>query len=84
MLKRVIEIRKRNKTIHENKGVLIKMAKKNQSRLVDLPVLGPKTIEIVSKANLASIALDPLSTLVLNKETFIKKAKKESINLFLA
>ena len=84
MLKRVIEIRKRNKTIHENKGVLIKMAKKNQSRLVDLPVLGPKTIEIVSKANLASIALDPLSTLILNKETFIKKAKKESINLFLA
>ncbi len=84
MLKRVIEIRKRNKTIHENKGVLIKMAKKNQSRLVDLPVLGPKTIEIVSKANLASIALDPLSTLVLNKETFLKKAKKESINLFLA
>ena len=60
------------------------MAKKNQSRLVDLPVLGPKTIEIVSKANLSAIALDPLSTLVLNKETFIKKAKKESINLFLA
>ena len=84
MLKRVIDIRKTNKTINENKGVLIKMAKKNQSRLVDLPVLGPKTIEIVSKANLSSIALDPLSTLVLNKETFIKKAKKESINLFLA
>ena len=84
MLKRVIEIRKKNKTIHENKGVLIKIAKKNQSRLVDLPVLGPKTIEIVSKANLASIALDPLSTLILNKETFLKKAKKESINLFLA
>ena len=84
MLKRVIEIRKRNNTIHENKGVLIKMAKKNQSRLVDLPVLGPKTIEIVSKANLSSIALDPLSTLILNKETFLKKAKKESINLFLA
>ena len=60
------------------------MAKKSQSRLVDLPVLGPKTIEIVSKANLASIALDPLSTLILKKETFIKKAKKESINLFLA
>ena len=84
MLKRVIEIRKRNNTIHENKGVLIKMAKKNQSRLVDLPVLGPKTIEIVSKANLASIALEPLSTLILKKEIFLKKAKKESINLFLA
>ena len=84
MLKRVIEIRKKNKTIDEKNGVLIKIAKKNQSRLVDLPVLGPKTIEIASKANLASIALDPLSTLILNKETFLKKAKKESINLFLA
>mgnify|MGYP001483711863 CR=1 FL=1 len=84
MLKRVIDIRKRNKTINENKGVLIKIAKKNQSRLVDLPVLGTKTIEIAAKANLASIALDPLSTLILNKNIFLKKAKKENIDLFLA
>ena len=84
MLKRVIDIRKRNETINENKGVLIKMAKKNQSRLVDLPVLGPKTIEIVAKANLASIALNPLSTLILKKNIFLKTAKKENINLFLA
>ncbi len=84
MLKRVIDIRKRNKTINENKGVLVKMAKKNQSRLVDLPVLGPKTIELVSKANLTSIALDPLSTLILNKKNFLKKSKKENINLFKA
>ena len=60
------------------------MAKKNQSRLVDLPVLGTKTIEIAAKANLASIALDPLSTLILNKNIFLKKAKKENIDLFLA
>ena len=84
MLKRVIDIRKRNKTINENKGVLIKIAKKNQSKLVDLPVLGPKTIEIVAKANLASIALNPLSTLILNKQNFLKKAKKANIDLFLA
>ena len=84
MLKRVIEIRKRNKTINEKKGVLIKMVKKNQSKLVDLPVLGPKSIEIVAKANLASIALNPLLTLILNKKIFLKKAKKENIDLFLA
>ena len=84
MLKRVIEIRKRNKTINEKKGALIKIAKKNQSRLVDLPVLGPKTIEIAAKANLASIALDPLTTLILNKKNFIKKSKKENIDLYLA
>ena len=84
MLKRVIDIRKRNKTLTENKGVLVKMAKKNQSKLVDLPVLGPKTIEIVAKANLSSIALNPLSTIILNKRVFLKKAKKEKIDLFLA
>ena len=84
MLKRVIDIRKGNKTINEKKGILIKMAKKKQSKLVDLPVLGPKTIEIVAKANLASIALNPLSTLILNKKIFLKKARKENINLFLA
>ena len=83
MLKRVIEIRKRNKTINENKGVLVKIAKKNQSRLVDLPVLGPKTIDFVSKANIASIALDPSLTLILNKENFLNKAAKEKIDLFL-
>ena len=83
MLERVIKIRRRNKTINENKGVLVKMPKKNQSSLVDLPVLGPKTIEIVSKANLASIALDPLSTLILKKKLFLKNAAKENIDLFL-
>ncbi len=83
MLKRVIEIRKKNKTINENKGALIKMAKKNQSRLVDLPVLGVKTIEIAAKANISSIAFDPLSTLILKKKIFLKKAKKENIDLFL-
>ena len=82
MLKRVIDIRKRNKTLNENKGVLIKMAKQNQSRLVDLPVLGPKTIEIAAKANLASIAFNPLLTLILDKKIFLKEAKKENINLF--
>ena len=82
MLRRVIDIRKKNNTINENKGVLVKIPKKNQSRLVDLPVLGPRTIEIVAKANLSSIALDPLSTLILNKKTFLKKAKKENIDLF--
>ena len=83
MLERVINIRKRNMTINETRGVLVKMAKKNQSKLVDLPVLGPKTIDIVSKANLASIALDPLSTLILKKKLFLKKAAKENIDLFL-
>tara|TARA_Y100000768_G_scaffold76454_1_gene54073 strand:- start:142 stop:960 length:819 start_codon:yes stop_codon:yes gene_type:complete len=83
MLKRVIEIRKKNKTINEKKGVLVKIAKKNQSKLVDLPVLGPKTIEIVSKANLASIALDPSLTMILNKKTFMNNAVKKNINLFL-
>ena len=81
-IKRVIDIRKRNKTLNENKGVLIKMAKQNQSRLVDLPVLGTKTIEIVAKANLASIAFNPLLTLILDKKNFLKEAKKENINLF--
>lgn len=83
MLKRVIEIRKRNKTINENKGVLVKIAKKNQSRLVDLPVLGPKTIEMVANANLSSIAINPLSTLILNKKLFLSKAKIENIDLFM-
>ena len=83
MLKRVIDIRKKNKTINENKGVLVKIAKKNQSRLVDLPVLGPKTIEIASKANIASIALNPSSTLILNKKTFLSRAAKENIDLLL-
>tara|TARA_Y100000768_G_scaffold388452_1_gene384440 strand:+ start:8138 stop:8956 length:819 start_codon:yes stop_codon:yes gene_type:complete len=83
MLRRVAEIRKKNKTINESKGVLVKIPKKNQSRLVDLPVLGPKTIEIAAKANLASIALDPFSTIILKKKSFLNKAKKENIDLFI-
>ena len=82
MLQRVIKIRKKNKTINEKKGVLVKIAKKNQSRLVDLPVLGPKTIEIASKANLASIAIDSSLTMILKKRVFLKRATEENIDLF--
>lgn len=81
MLQRVIKIRKQNKTINEKKGVLVKIAKKNQSRLVDLPVLGPKTIDFVAKANLASIAINPSLTLILNKKIFLKFAAKKNISL---
>ena len=36
-------IRKKIKQLNENKaGLLIKIPKKNQSKLIDLPVIGPK------------------------------------------
>jgi len=65
MLARVAELR-RNRRIHwpAGTGVLIKAPKIGQDQRIDLPVIGPPTVEAVSAAGLAGIAVVAGSTVV--------------------
>ena len=47
-----------------------KSSQKNQSRLIDLPVIGLKTIKLVKKVNLNGIAINGKYTMVDNKKNF--------------
>lgn len=69
MLARVAELR-RNKRINTpaGTGVLIKAAKLGQDQRIDLPVIGPPTVEAVSAAGLAGIAVVAGSTIVAEPE----------------
>ncbi|MGH6719183.1 MAG: LpxI family protein [Alphaproteobacteria bacterium] len=48
-------------------GVLVKVAKPGQERRVDLPAVGPATVEAARAAGLAGIAVEAGATLVLDR-----------------
>ena len=63
MLARVAELR-RSGRIASGRGVLVKAAKRNQDRRLDLPSIGPQTVESAARAGLAGIAVVAGSTIV--------------------
>ncbi len=55
-------------------GVLVKVKKPGQERRVDLPAIGPATVERANRAGLAGIAVEAASALVLDREDMIVAA----------
>ena len=62
-------------------GVLVKVKKPGQERRVDLPTIGPDTIQEAAFAGLRGITVEAESTLVLNLKSIIQTANK--YNLFI-
>lgn len=60
-------------------GVLVKIKKKNQENRIDLPVIGENTIKNVHKANLAGIALEAGSSIIINKARVVEMADELGI-----
>lgn len=57
-------------------GVLVKAAKRGQDIRVDLPTIGPRTVENAAKAGLRGIAVGAGSTLVLDESRTIEAADR--------
>lgn len=55
-------------------GVLVKIAKLQQSERVDLPTIGPDTIDQLHQAGFAGIAIEAKRSLILAKAETIKRA----------
>ena len=64
-----------------NGGVLIKMAKKNQSTVVDLPTIGVETIESIKNCDLNGIAISANTTQVLNFKQVINLCNQHKLFL---
>jgi DUF1009 family protein len=65
MLERIAELRKRGRVATgKGVGVLIKAPKPTQDRRLDMPAIGPKTVEAAARAGLAGIAVLAESTIV--------------------
>ena len=81
LLKRVASEKKKLNLI-SREGILIKISKINQSNITDNPVIGPKTIVNVLKANLNGIAIKKINTIVFNKAKTIKILNENKLNLY--
>lgn len=66
---------------HPRGGVLVKIAKKNQSTLVDLPTIGIKTIEAMHKCGLNGLAISADTTQILSFDQVIKLCDEHNIFL---
>ena len=82
LLRRVVSVRKNLDQINHKAGVLTKLPKKNQSKLVDLPVIGPKTLKLVKMANLNGIAIDPNYTMLYKKDEIKNLSRKLDIKIY--
>lgn len=66
---------------HPKGGVLVKIAKQNQSTLVDLPTIGTKTVEAMHKCGLNGLAISADTTQILNFNQVIKLCNEHDIFL---
>ena len=67
------------KRTKKNSGVLVKMAKQQQSKEVDLPTVGPDTIQQCIESGLKGIAIDHQYTQVLDQSRVIQLANDNNL-----
>ena len=65
-----------------DKGILIKLTKYNQNKILDIPVIGLKTIKNIIRFNYEGIYLEKNNCIIIDKEEVIKLCN--SNNIFLA
>ncbi|MHA1527859.1 MAG: LpxI family protein [Alphaproteobacteria bacterium] len=66
---------------HAPGGVVVKMAKPGQDRRVDLPSIGPRTVEGAARAGLRGIVIEADATNILERDATIRAA--DAAGLFL-
>ena len=78
MLRRVAEMRTSGR-VPAGRGVLVKAAKLGQDRRMDLPSIGPLTVEGAARAGLAGIAVVAGSVVIAEPERLIAAAEREGL-----
>lgn len=81
MLKRVGKLRAQRRVRGEG-GCLVKMAKPGQDLRVDLPAIGPRTVEAAIEAKLAGIAVEAGRAIATDLKGLTAAADKAGIFLF--
>ena len=77
MLARIAELRQSGRIAGATgRGVLVKAAKRGQDRRIDLPSIGPRTIEGAARAGLAGIAVVAGSTIVAEPDRIAAAADR--------
>jgi hypothetical protein len=83
MLGRIVELRARHRiATPPGVGVLVKAPKPHQDRRVDLPAIGPRTVEEAARAGLAGIAVVAGAALIAEPAAVAAAADKAKIFVF--
>ena len=83
MLDRIVSMRQIGKMPLEGKhGVLVKTMKPGQDMRVDLPAIGPNTIDEALRAGLKGIALEADRSIILEREKTIAAARNANIFIY--
>jgi lipid-A-disaccharide synthase len=79
MLKRVAELRSRGEGDAGRSGVLAKGPKPGQELRVDMPAIGPRTVELAAAAGLAGVAAEAGAVLLLDRAAALEAADSRDI-----
>jgi DUF1009 family protein len=82
MLERVCALRTAGKLPKKKGGVLIKCVKPGQDFRVDLPSIGPNSIDRIVDAGLSGIGVLAESTLIISRQETLKRAKKHGVFIY--
>ncbi|MFN3603277.1 MAG: LpxI family protein [Leptonema sp. (in: bacteria)] len=74
-------IKRGGKLFKKGGGVVCKVAKKNQDPRFDIPVIGIHTLNSMAESNCKILAIESHSTIVVNKDQFLKTAKELNITV---
>ena len=64
------------------KGVLVKRPKPGQDLRLDLPAIGPRTVELAAEAKLAGIAVEAGAVLLAGADELVEKANERGLFLY--
>lgn len=80
MLKRVADLRAAGRLKWSGRtGVLAKCAKPQQDLRVDMPTIGPRTLEAVAKIGLAGIAVEAGRVMIVDRTEVVGRADAEGV-----
>lgn len=82
LLERMVDLRNHGRLAGAKGGVLVKCAKPSQELRVDLPAIGPDTIDAAARAGLAGIALEAGRSLILDRAETLHRAERQGLFVF--
>ena len=82
LLNRSRQLRKDLNQLETKSGFLVKKIKKSQSQFIDLPVVGPRTISLIKRANLKGLAIDIKNTLIYKKNDVLRLVKEYDLIIY--
>ena len=80
MLNRVADMQKNRRVSFEKpQAILIKASKLGQDRRVDLPAIGPRTIQLAKQAGLVGVAVAAHDVILVERDLLLERANREGL-----